>query len=236
MKSALKVVLTVLTSILAISILTVPSFGLDDKVVGGRVCDQSRVIELKSQIVSIATSNQTRRDNIDQVQAQLQPLLSELIALVPYRTETDKAYQVAGGWYNLWSNSRFGPFVDYAQVYQVVDKDGFYYNISKNVAPFGTFTNYLRGAFSDAGDYLRIEFTRSITVNGWLNSGLNLSELSDAVESGAIDGPDEPRGPIGVQGDLRNAFVDDQLRIVIGRSDGDAFDSIFILIRSDVVR
>ena len=186
--------------------------------------------------VTDCSCDQSQVDNQVQVRAELQPLVTELIACSPERTEAEKLHQVVGGWYSLWSDMRFGPFVDYSQVYQVVDADGFYYNISKNVAPFGVFTNYLRGAFADSGSFLRIEFTRSIAVNGWLAAGLSLTDLSDGVESGAINGPDTPNGPIGVQGNLKNAFVDDQLRIVIGRSDGEPSDSIFVLVRSDFVR
>ena len=236
MKYIRTALLTAITAILCISSFASRGFSSPAAVQDCDLCDQLRISDLKSQIISIATANQTRRDNIQEVRAQLQPLATELIACVPERTEAEKAAQVAGGWYSLWSDYRFGPFVDYAQVYQVVDGDGFYYNISKNSAPFGTFTNYLRGAFSDAGDFLRIEFTRSITVNNWLAAGSDLTDLSDAVESGAINGPDEPRGPIGVQGNLKNAFVDDQLRIVSGRSDGEASDGLFVLIRSEVVR
>jgi hypothetical protein len=195
-----------------------------------------RVAHLKSQIITLATANQTRRDNIVEVRAELQPLVDELLSITPERAESEKAAQVAGGWYSLWSDYRFGPFVDYAQVYQVVDLDGFYYNISRNVAPFGTTTNYLRGAFVDAGSFLRIEFTRSISVNDWLTAGQDLVELSAAVESGAIDGPDDPRGPIGVEGNLQNAYVDSELRIVVGRSDGEPSDGMFVLVRSDVIR
>ena len=199
-------------------------------------CPSQRVAELKSQIITIATANQTRRDNILEVRAELQPLVYELLSITPERTESEKAEQVAGGWYSLWSDYRFGPFVDYAQVYQVVDLDGFYYNISRNVAPFGTTTNYLRGKFADAGAFLRIEFTRSFSVSDWLLAGQDLVELSGAAESGVINGPDDARGPIGIQGNLKNAYVDSELRIVVGRSDGEPSDGMFVMLRSDSIR
>ncbi|MCX6116855.1 MAG: hypothetical protein NT027_04890 [Proteobacteria bacterium] len=199
-------------------------------------CSQRGVAKIKKKIIAISTANQTKIDNRVQVRAELQPLVNRLLACTPERTEAAKLHQVAGGWYSLWSDYGFGPFVDYSQVYQVVDADGFYYNVSKNVAPFGTFVNYLRGSFVDSGSFLRIEFTRSIAVTGWLESGLKLSDLSDDVESGAINGPDTPNGPIGVKGNLKNAYVDDHLRIVTGRSDGEASDGMFVLVRSDTIR
>lgn len=194
-----------------------------------------RIDELKSEIISIARDNQLRQDNLAEVRAELQPLVDELVSLVPARTEAEKKDQVVGSWRSLWSDMPFGPFVDYANVYQAVYADGFYYNISRVVPPAGgAMTGYLRGAFADAGDRYRIEFTRNIAVGGWLATGTDLSLAGLAVESGDVTGRDVP-GPVGVQGDLQNTYVDCELRIVTGKSDGDAADSLFVLERAESV-
>ncbi len=40
-------------------------------------------------------------------------------------------------------------------------------------------------------------------------------------------------GPIGIQGNLENLYVDHDLRIVIGNSDGEEDIDLYILTRSD---
>ena len=193
-----------------------------------------RIAQLKAQITEIATANQLRQDNLPAVRAQLQPLVDELVALVPARTEAEKAPEVVGGWRNLWSDMTFGPYLDYANIYQVVYADGFYYNISRLTPPHAEVTGYLRGVFADAGDHLAIEFTANVTVPGWLPTGADLVAAGRRVETGATVGTDQP-GPIGVRGRLQNTYVDATLRIVTGQSTTDARDSLFVLERAPTV-
>lgn len=194
-----------------------------------------RITTLKSAITSIAKANQARHDNTADVRAELQPLVDELVSLVPVRAEAEKLPTVVGGWQNLWTDMSFrGGYVDDANIYQVVYADGYYYNISRITPPDGEATGFLRGSFVDAGDHLDIEFTRNALSLEWLRSGADLIRAGQAVETGEMHVTDRP-GPIGVRGRLQNTYVDEDLRIVIGQSSTDAQDSLFVLTRADIV-
>ena len=197
--------------------------------------DPDRITDLKAQITTIALTNQLNQANLPAVRAQIQPLVDELVASVPSRTEAEKSAQVIGGWQNLWSDMSFGPMIDYQNVYQVVYAGGFYYNISKLLLPTGDQTAYLRGSFADAGDHYDIQFTKNFSVPGWLQPGSQLIDAGMAAEQGQVTGTDLP-GPIGVRGNLQNTYVDDDFRIVTGKSDGDAQDFLFVLKRFDAIQ
>lgn len=130
------------------------------------------------------------------VRNQLQPLVNELLALAPDRLEAEKLPQVVGAWRNLWSDMPFGEDVDPAQVYQAVSSAGYYYNISRVVTARGEFTGFLRGAYSDQGSYLGIEFTANSISPDFFAPGTPLLPWAEAFESQTIPATSIP-GPIG---------------------------------------
>ncbi len=194
----------------------------------------SRMEQLKQSILSIASANTSRTDNYPEVRNQLQPLVNELLALAPDLLEAEKLPQVVGGWRNLWSDMPFGPGVDPTQVYQAVSSAGYYYNISRVVTNQGDFTGFLRGAYSDQGCFLNIEFTANSIRADFFAAGTHLLALAEAFEAQTIPATSIP-GPIGVKGVLVNAYVDRDLRIVTGNSSSDADMSIFILERANAI-
>lgn len=193
-----------------------------------------RVEVLKSEIVAIAAANQLRQDNLAEVRADIQPLVDELVSLVPVRTEAQKKGEVLGAWHNLWSDMPFGPALDYTHIYQTVHEGGYYYNISRELPPSGERTGFLRGSFTDAGDRYNIVFTRNFSVESWLPVGTRLLSAGAAAEQGTITGDDQP-GPVGVRGELQNTYVDSELRIVTGKSTTDSKTSLFVLERVETV-
>lgn len=195
----------------------------------------ARIQELKDDIKTIALANRDDTVNSLQVRNTLQPLINELVALTPSRSEAEKLDQVVGAWRNLWSDQQFGPGVDPAQVYQVVSDDGYYYNISLAHSPQGDVTNFLRGAYDDQGSYLAIEFTANSVRPGFFAPGTDLKALAANFEAGEIEAQPVP-GPIGVTGALINAYVDDDLRIVTGNSTADSQLRLFILERVESVQ
>ncbi|SMF54700.1 hypothetical protein [Pseudobacteriovorax antillogorgiicola] len=194
----------------------------------------SRVDELKDEIVAIASANTSRVDNFSQVRMQLQPLVDELLAISTDRSEAEKINQVEGAWRNLWSDLGFGPGTNYEQVYQVVSRDGYYYNISESRFGVLKFTGFLRGAYTDEGDFLAIEFTNNDIRFGFPEPGTDLVQLATDFEEGQLKSLPVP-GPIGVTGVLINAYVDDELRIVTGNNSGEMGQDLFILERVDSI-
>ena len=190
--------------------------------------------ELKSRIIEIAKQYTSQTLKAGEAREKLQPLVDELIASVPSRSEEEKLDQVIGGWKNLWSYRSFGFNTNYNQVYQIVSEEGYYYNLSQLKFGRAKFAGFLRGQYSDAGDKLRIKFTSNKIKFGFYKAGTDLMELAESFEAGEIRALNVP-GPIGIQGDLINAYVDDTLRIVTGKSDGDLTEDLFILTRTETI-
>jgi hypothetical protein len=195
---------------------------------------EARIEQLKQSIREIAVANTARTDNYLEVRNQLQPLVNELLALAPDRLEAEKLPLVVGGWRNLWSDMPFGEGVDPTQVYQAVSKDGYYYNVARILTDKGEFTSFLRGAYSDQGSYLRIEFTANSISPGFQPAGTPVLDLAEDFEAQKIPAT-AIGGPIGVTGILINAYVDQELRIVTGNSISDTDLSLFILERAPTI-
>ena len=93
--------------------------------------------ELKSQIVTIAAKNTNRLDNWVEVRAELEPLVEELVARSGQSVD-ERVEGKVGSWKQLWTddtddtrpNNAFSS-LDRARTFQVVDADGFFYNISE---------------------------------------------------------------------------------------------------------
>lgn len=178
-----------------------------------------RVRELKQEIVAISNANTLRTDNFAEVTAELKPLVDELQAIAPHLSQAETLDRLEGVWHSLWSNLEIGGpgvVVDLAEVYQVVTKGGYYYNLSNARAlGFLKTVGVLRGAYTSEPDGLAIEFTRTGYRVGTLRG--DLFDLTQRIESGSAPvlylPARAPRGPVGITGKLTTIFVDDELRI-----------------------
>jgi hypothetical protein len=192
----------------------------------------TNALELERRIVAIARANTTRVDNREEVRASLEPLVRELLARVPDKPESADAPLVTGAWKSEWSNLFIDPRADLSRVYQVVFPEGFYYNVSLYTLGATTRTNFLRGAFTDAGDFLDIRFTSDGFAPAWLPTGTDLVTAARLVEDGFLPlEADAGSRAVGRRGTLRNAYVSRYLRVVTGESETQ-FDRLFILTRA----
>ena len=190
--------------------------------------------ELKAKLVELASGYTGKTRLKDEALKQIKPLVDALVGLSEKKSEADKKDLVIGGWRNVWSYRNFGFNTNYAQVYQIVSEDGYYYNFSEIALGKVKFSGFLRGKYEDAGDKLRIEFTSNKIKFGFYEEGTDIVELIESFEAGEIRALSIP-GPIGIKGDLVNLYVDDTLRIVTGRTDGGGVEDLFILTRTDLV-
>jgi hypothetical protein len=174
---------------------------------------------LKDKIRNIARSNQTRTDNRVGVSAQLRPLIKALVLLSPQKTEAETLAALAGPWYNLWSNQDFGRGgIDLSKIFQVINPNGYYYNISQATAPNGApVTGALRGAYAAVPGAVAIRFTKNGFVPGPLTgkTAADVAALADSLEAGTAPFIQTP-GPIGITGRLSAFYVDADLRIAGG--------------------
>ena len=193
---------------------------------------KKEIEDLKTQIVKVAEQYNGDTDKREEAKDRLDSLIDNLTFLTPERTEAEKKKDIIGGWKNIWSYRPFRGNTNSNQVYQVVSSDGYYYNLSElKLGPL-SFTSFLRGEYSDDGDKLIIKFTNNNLKYGFYKKGDNLVDIVSSFEASNIRSIKVP-GPIGVTGILRNVYVDKDLRIVKGSSDGDDIDDLFILIRAD---
>jgi hypothetical protein len=188
--------------------------------------NKDRIAELKQQILDISRTAQGEYDGDDNdptVRAKLDPLVSELVKLVPARSETEKLPQVVGAWKQVWADGPGGgsPGSGGAlgnAVFQVVFPDGYYWNVAKNKIAGVEAMGFLRGKFEIDVDKLNIEFTKSVGAPGWSPAGTESYMLAMRAEVGAYDLVPTP-GPIGKKGFLANTYVDEDIRICTGGGD-----------------
>lgn len=202
---------------------------------------EERLAELKSQIIAIATTNQEDLTNLANVRAQLDPLVAELAGLQSLSAEESLERKV-GSWQQLWtddaddlkSNNLFVT-VDRKQTFQVVRNDGIFYNVSVIKLPLGLrFSAFLEGAYAPAGDVLSLEF-KSLRlrigglgdVTGTVEKAVN-NELIGLVPFPG--GAKRPNGPVGVKGEIKTVFIDEDLRVDYGKNLDDGILDLFVLV------
>lgn len=211
-----------------------------------------RIAVLKEEIVRIASENTTRTDNIEEVRAQLDPLVNELEGYFAANRPENEPELLEGAWKSLWYDdpdiNRGDRFlaIDRENVYQVVF-DNFYYNVTNNQLRFfglrpTVVHSFLKGNFrltnlpdeTNVGqprlNVVDLEFDDNVIRFGPLPRGENLVDLVKRVEAGNVRTIGVP-GPKGITGELWNVYLDDELRISAGVQDDNGERDIYILRR-----
>ncbi|MFN0106469.1 MAG: hypothetical protein ACKV2U_30805 [Bryobacteraceae bacterium] len=200
---------------------------------------------LKQQIIQICLANQTRTDNWPEVRAQLDPLIAQLTAITPPRTEPEKLYQVAGNWYQVWSDAPFyrptrAFSIDLKTVYQVVFP-GYYYNVSAIVPTDGSgpFTGFLKGVYKVNTNSLQPLFTKYVYGIGVIPPGADITTYAMWAEAGLYDSQPAPffsPSLVPLESPLLNQYVDYDFRILTNPPGGNgAKPAIFVLVRANTV-
>ena len=193
---------------------------------------RDRIEDLIIQIEDIAYNAQGVYDSDDNdpaVRAKLDPLVDELVSLVPKRTEAEKLPDVLGVWYQVWSDGPGAPKGQGAladSIYQVVFPEGYYWNIGRDQFGQTKSMGFLRGKFTVADDALQIEFTKAVTNPEWLFS--SPISLAMKAELGVFNDSPPGTAPIGKKGFLQNVYVDEYIRIC--RGGGDEFGGTYLYI------
>ena len=218
---------------------------------------------LKAAVVRIASENTTKSDAESLIAARkkLNPLIADLAR--SYRTpavaaELDRGF--AGTWKQIWSDDYRpappgAPIPDPSSVFQVITKNGYFYNFGNQViptppgAPRVVVGGFLRGEYTAApgAHILDIKFTRFGVLPGALPDGAAIGVLALDIERGAVGGPGAASradtglqgdagapgrgGPVGVTGRLQNLYLDGDLRIALGGTKEQQFNKVFVLTR-----
>lgn len=200
---------------------------------------------VRQEVIDIASANTNRTDNIDEVRAELDPLIEELGAWFNQNRPDDELELTQVPWQNLWFDDPdiefgfdlglFALVQNREQIYQVVET-GFYYNVSEIDLVVGrsswTFTGFLKGDYQvirpatpdNQGEprlnTIDLEFVANFSSAGPIPSVIPLSTLVQLVDEGLYPAIPVP-GPFGVTGELWNVYLDDELRISAGFDDSE---------------
>ncbi len=205
--------------------------------------NQAAIIEMRDAILIEAESARTACDSDDntaEIRANLSTMIDELVAMVPVRTEAEKTAEIAGGWYQVWSDNPYTTVdnicFDTERIYQIILPDGYFYNISQ-VDAFGSSLGYfIRGQYQSGEDFLPIEFTDAYFSNGPLTAGTDLVALAQSAENGEVEQAQIPPTPvIGFTGQLGNIYVDDVMRIITDGGTAITSSDIYVMRRQVTV-
>lgn len=113
--------------------------------------------ELKSELVVRASKYTGKGDPDFKIQNELEPYVNQILSLSPQLPVKDRLPLLFGVWKQVWGpydyqndNRGVDPSIGPDEIYQVVDQDGFYYNVSanyKNGNKKKERINYLKGQY-----------------------------------------------------------------------------------------
>lgn len=113
--------------------------------------------EVKKELILRASKYTGQGDPDFKIQQELEPFVNRLIELNPQPPVRDRLSLIYGVWKQVWgpydyrnSNRGVDPTIGVNEIYQVVDPDNFYYNISpnyKNGNKNNERISYLRGKY-----------------------------------------------------------------------------------------
>lgn len=203
--------------------------------------DVQRIQALKNQIRDIAeraTAQIKYQNDFDKrTRLELDPLVTELVALAPALSVKQQLEASVGAWKNLWSDLPFTRAVA-SQIYQVVFPTGYYYNVSKYEEKGVVTTSFLRGEYQLRQTDLEIRFTKALRVAGFPAAGADIYRWAMLAELGVFDGQTDGANSAGLNrpGTLKTLFVDEELRIVGGElKQNNVPDSLFVLKRQATI-
>lgn len=179
----------------------------------------------KAEIITNIKSVCSSKDDDSKKRMNLLNLIDELKIVTNYpKIQTSYPVEkVEGAWRQLWTDQEY-PIpsflkLDPERIFQVVSKDGFYWNLS-DIWAFGIIplSGCLRGKYEKimGSPVVKVEFTKNGSRLFTLPSG-NIIDFMNLIETGKkwilSFGGKAPKGPIGIQGMLTSIYVDDEIRI-----------------------
>jgi hypothetical protein len=214
-----------------------------------RAAPSTEVDALKREILALAESFKGQGDPDYAIQTALEAAIAPLLAVVPQPPVADRLPLLAGAWKQVWGpyDYRGGRGVDPQlppdEIYQVVFREGFYYNVSPlwaNGNPDRERIGLLKGRYRldrTVQDALRVRF---VEYPGFAarQPGYALWDLPAAVETGALASDIVIVPPAVVRlafgsGALREIYTDGDMRLLYG-ADSTAFEDpyLYVMTRS----
>lgn len=211
------------------------------------VNELNSVSGLKSEILKIAEFYLGQPDKDFKIQNTLVPYVDKLLELNPQPPVEDRLDLLDGRWQQVWGPYEYrkydrsvDPTLDTSKIYQVVFKEGYYYNVS-NVLDEDTKksrgTTLLRGEFELGGGVkLPVRFTSLKRLKTFPPRGLSYTDLAELAENDQLDGLRKvlPNWVVKLffgRGVLNEVYTDEDLRITYGTSKQAEAPFLYILKR-----
>ncbi len=189
---------------------------------------------LKKEILKIAEFYLGQPDQDFKIQNTLVPYVDKLIELNPQPPVEERLDLLDGRWQQVWGPYEYrkydrtvDPTLDTSKIYQVVFKEGYYYNVS-NVLDEDTRksrgTTLLRGEFKLGGGVkLPVRFTSLRRIKTFPPRGLSYTDLAELAENDQLEGLKKvlPNWVVKLffgRGVLNEVYTDEDLRITYGTS------------------
>ncbi|MBQ46191.1 MAG: hypothetical protein CMP10_01620 [Zetaproteobacteria bacterium] len=201
------------------------------------------ISELKQEILDIAAANTERLDNFKEVRGKLDPLVKALKAKGDQSVQ-ERVEGKIGSWQQLWTDdsddtrpNNFFSQIDRSRTFQVVDPNGFFYNVSEmKTAIKLRLTVFLRGTYAKQGEGISIKFTNiDIKALGTKDITDTTYKLENKEEKffAATRFSEYPNGPVGAEGYIDTVYVDDEMRVDYGYNTADEVIDLFVLKRME---
>lgn len=183
---------------------------------------QDSVEDIKKQIMELARSYSGQADPSGELQDSIETKVDELLAVVPNLTMAEKAVRALGAWRQVWGpysydNSASVPRgIDVNQIYQIIFKEGYYYNFAVYDFLGIKSRTFLRGNFIIEEDRVAVEFNKSGLILG--KSQLPLPYQAMGLEDQSLRALYFPDflPPNGITGALIEVYADQDIRINYG--------------------
>jgi hypothetical protein len=209
--------------------------------------DLNTVSELKAEILTIAEFYQGLPDQDFKIQKTLNPYVEKLTEISPQGPVADRIDVLDGRWQQIWGPYEYrkydrtvDPSLDVTKIYQVVFKDGYYYNVSNTLdkkTGKSKGTSLLRGEFKVGSDNdLNVRFTNLRRIKTKPPVGLSYTDLAELSENDQLEGERNVLPGFIVRlffggGTLKEVYTDKDLRIAYGTSKDALAPFLYILKR-----
>ncbi len=193
----------------------------------------SKASELKGKIIRLAAMYQGQADPDLSKQVSLEILVNQLLVIAPQKPVSERLQSLYGAWKQVWGTYNYrkndrsvDPTIGIEEIYQVIFKDGHYYNVSpsfKNGKRTDEKISFLRGEFklsADNDDELDVKFT-NLTELAERPGSVNLWDLATQAETNTLPGEKTTLPNFLVRlffqgGSLKEVYTDEGLRILYG--------------------
>ncbi len=197
---------------------------------------------IKADILKLSTRYIGQGDPDFEKQQTLDALVEELISVAPQPPVKERLHLIEGPWKQIWGpydyrndDRGIDPKTTVDEIYQVVFKEGYYYNI--NPIKGENKIALLRGEYTivpDAPNMLKIRFTR-FPGNKGRPTDVDLWDLAALAEAGRLPNETSIVPSLIVRwffggGGLREVYTDQDMRITYGAGSTDDREDEFIYI------